>query len=162
MKKSEILGAVQALTALSKRALPIKLSYGIAKNLDAAKQEQKLIQEGIVPKIDNYEEFRKERTKCLEEAANKDDNGKPRILPGHNGRQVYDIAQPRVDEIDALLEESFPGMHGAIDEHNKKVDEFLEEETLVKWHLMKFEWFGELQIPARELEPILELFSDTP
>lgn len=78
-------------TLLSKR-FPVKLSFGISKNIKKLERE--------------VEDYQKERIKICESLSNKDEEDKPIMIKKEDGTEVYDIPDRKLfdEEIKELLD----------------------------------------------------------
>lgn len=99
MKLKEVVEHYNGLTmggaegaALLHKKFPVKLSFGISKNIKKLERE--------------VEDYQKARIKICENLSNKDDEGKPSMIMKEDGTEVYDISDRELlnEEIEELLD----------------------------------------------------------
>lgn len=95
MKLNEVIEHYNGLTAvdgIADKKFPVKLSYGISKNIRKLESE--------------VETYQRERIRICENLAAKDEDGQPVMIKTESGAEVYDIPDEKLlnQEIKELLD----------------------------------------------------------
>ena len=137
MKNGEVYGIDADLNEGIKVSKSAKLIYGVTKNLERTEREIKRL-EAIRKPSEGYTAFTHRRIALCEASSNKDEQGRPKTIPGPNGLE-YDIADRAVfDKALDLLRNEFAA---AIDEHNAVIarfNKYMDEDSELKIYKIKY------------------------